>query len=152
MRGRPARPVRPAWCALLALLAAGAGCSALSPQVGPDQESCGEDAAAPVAAGQTGYGPAPTAAPANVSPLCSPDGGEACDDCESQFCCATRLACYGDPVCACADRAWDRCMDDATRSASQKNACWAAFTSEGTVEAARVACERTWCKVACNVP
>jgi hypothetical protein len=152
MRGRRERPGWLVWCAGLPLLATGAGCSAFSPQVGPDQESCGEDAAVAAPAGQTGYGPAPTVAPTNVSPRCSPDGGEACDDCESQFCCATRLACYADPVCACADRAWDRCTDDATRSASQKAACWAAFTSEGTVEAARVACERTWCQAVCNVP
>jgi hypothetical protein len=75
MRGRRERPGWLVWCAGLPLLATGAGCSAFSPQVGPDQESCGEDAAVAAPAGQTGYGPAPTVAPTNASPRCSPDGG-----------------------------------------------------------------------------
>jgi hypothetical protein len=67
----------------------------------------------------------------------------------------TRLACYSDPVCTCADQAMDLCLaktdEGGTVQSPQATACWNAFSAYGTVEKARVACEQTWCAVACAV-
>jgi hypothetical protein len=85
--------------------------------------------------------------------MCLPDAGSDCDNCESTWCCATRLACYHDPVCACADHWLDECLS-ANPDASESDIaeCWDAFSSRGAVEKARVACQRAWCQVPCAVP
>jgi hypothetical protein len=64
----------------------------------------------------------------------------------------TRLDCYRDPVCFCADHALDKCYDNADNkgSDSAKQACWDAFSAQGTVERARVACELAWCAAECG--
>jgi hypothetical protein len=75
--------------------------------------------------------------------------------CENTHCCAARSACYGDPVCACADLGLDECLDAAESSADAPGdvaRCWSAFSAKGTVEAERVACERAWCQRECSVP
>jgi len=96
----------------------------------------------------TGYGMTGTSTPT----ICAEDAGSPCDDCESKWCCSTRLPCYEDPVCVCLDRALDGCLDSAGKGESAIAACWASFSSSGSVEAARVACERLWCQEACGVP
>jgi hypothetical protein len=150
--------VRLPWLALVLLFAV--GCAAIDPEVGPSQEACGIDAASSVAPGNTGYGSTPStgygsSVPAARSQSCTPDAGSACDDCESRYCCMTRLACYSDPVCTCADQAMDLCLaktdEGGTVQSPQATACWNAFSAYGTVEKARVACEQTWCAVACAV-
>ncbi len=136
------------------------GCSSVDPQVGSSQESCGVDAASPATAkGSAGYSSTssgPGTPQTGASLVCMLDAGSPCDDCESTYCCTTRTACYTDPVCICADRALDLCSDStdnggATPSA-QTAACWAAFSARGTVEQARVACEKAWCATACALP
>jgi hypothetical protein len=61
------------------------------------------------------------------------------------------MACYEDPVCACADHAMDICAAAAGTDPARNAACWSAFADEGTVETVRVGCERTWCQVACGI-
>ena len=145
------------------LVAATAGCDVLDPKVGPSQESCGVDAIAPGAASgayggagtKTGsaYGASAGTSTSSTVAICALDAGSTCDDCESQFCCTTRTACYEDPVCICADRGLDRCLTaTAPGDASGIDACWDAFEENGTVEAERVACEKTWCQGPCGVP
>ncbi|MGO9834852.1 MAG: hypothetical protein ACLP1X_11590 [Polyangiaceae bacterium] len=139
------------WLALLAFSTV--GCAAIDPEVGPSQESCGIDAASPSAATNNGYGPSPE--PPASTQTCGPDAGSPCDDCESKYCCATRLACYSDPVCTCADNAMDICLAATNEGGAvlspQAASCWSAFSAFGTVERTRVACERTWCTAACTV-
>jgi|SRR5580658_739803 hypothetical protein len=136
------------------------GCAAIDPEVGPSQESCGIDATAASPASNAGYGSTPSSGygpPLQPSPSqrCTPDAGNPCDDCESRYCCMTRMACYTDPVCTCADQAMDTCLaatdEGGAVPSSQAARCWSAFSAFGTVEQARVACERTWCAVACTV-
>jgi hypothetical protein len=145
----------------LALLSV-SGCTAIDPEVGPSQESCGIDAASASAgaAPAAGYGSTPSSGYGTSRPLaptqsCTPDAGSPCDDCESTYCCVTRLACYSDPVCTCADQAMDGCLavtiEGGATPSPQAAACWSAFSAYGTVERVRVACERTWCAAACAV-
>jgi len=137
-----------------------AGCAAIDPEVGPSQESCGVDAAAASAAGPTGYGSTGSSgygASAQPAPsqICALDAGSPCDDCESTYCCMTRVACYSDPVCVCADHAMDLCLAASDKGGSvpspQAADCWSAFSAYGTVEQVRVACEQTWCAASCVV-
>jgi len=138
------------------------GCSAIDPQVGPSQESCGAKVAgAGNGSGNAGYPPTPSSG-SQASPAaapwqtCSADAGSPCDDCESKWCCMTRLACYADPVCACADQALDACLDSTEQDggvpSAGATACWTAFSARGTVEEARVACVRAWCSNPCSGP
>jgi hypothetical protein len=163
MRARPAircvvRAIAPAL-----LTASAAGCDVLDPKVGLLQESCGVDAVAPGAAsGEYGgagtttssaYGASSGTSTSSTVTVCAPDAGGTCDECESQFCCTTRTACYEDPVCICADQALERCLKaTAPGDDSGIDACWDAFEENGTVEAERVACEKTWCQGPCGVP
>ena len=149
------------WCPRLALALALAGCSAVDPQVGPSQESCGVGAAmAGGAASGTGYGGAPSSrngASPDLSTYCSADAGSPCDVCESTYCCMTRAACYMDPVCFCADRAMDTCLGGVDAGAPapappEVAACWNAFVARGAVEEARVTCEQAWCGAVCAMP
>jgi hypothetical protein len=126
------------------------GCSSFDPRVGPSQESCGAEALSSTTSTTTGY--AGTTSVGATPTICVADAGSACDDCESRWCCATRLPCYEDPVCACKDQALDTCVAAAGSDTSAVGACWNAFTSAGTVEAARVACEIEWCQAACEIP
>jgi hypothetical protein len=135
-----------------ALMAAVSGCSLFDPQVGADQAACGEEAGG---ASGGGYGSNPNA---DAGGICGADAGSPCDDCESAHCCATRLACYGDPVCHCADQALDSCLDlvsgdDAAPAASDSaTRCWNLFSASGHVAQARVSCERAWCQDLCGIP
>ncbi len=157
------RALAPSSLVVVLVFAAAAGCDVLDPKVGLSQESCGEDAIAPGAASgeyggagtKTGsaYGASSGTSTSSTVAVCAPDAGSTCDECESQFCCTTRAACYEDPVCICADRGLDRCLK-ATAPGDDPgiDACWDAFEENGTVEAERVACEKTWCAGACAVP
>jgi hypothetical protein len=136
----------------VALFAVLGGCSLVDPNVGPAQVWCtaGEQ-------GSNAYGGAAPGYAADAGGSCAADSGSACDDCESQYCCDTRLACYGDRVCGCADQALDQCLamtgGDAEADASDGVArCWDAFTASGHIAQARVSCQRTWCQQACAVP
>jgi hypothetical protein len=129
---------------------AASACSSFDPQVGASQESCGVEAlGATTATTSAGYG---TTTSRTTPPACQPDAGSACDDCESEWCCSTRLPCYDDPVCACADHALDTCTAAAGSNASAVGACWSRFANVGTVEGARVACLVAWCQQACTIP
>jgi hypothetical protein len=134
--------------ACVALLSALCSCSLVDPRVGPAQASCTAEGSG--YGSGTGYG-------TDAGASCAADSGSGCDDCESAHCCATRLACYGDAVCGCADKALDPCLeaagDDAAADASDTVArCWSAFTATGGVAQARVSCQRTWCKDVCGIP
>lgn len=138
---------------VIALAAGLAGCSSIDARVGARQDSCGEgESAASGGGGGTGT-PYPGAreVAAAASGTCAADAGSACDDCESQWCCDARLACYRDPVCVCADEALDGCLSDAAADPSRVSACWDAFAKRGSVEAAFVACDRMSCAEACGV-
>jgi hypothetical protein len=134
-----------------------AGCSAVDAKTGAPQGTCG--IAAPGGAQATpggSYYPV-GAAKTPAAPTCEGNTGSACNDCEGAHCCGTRSACYGDPVCACADQAFDTCLDaaaatSATEIAARTSQCWAKFSVAGTVEQARIACQRSWCKMECEVP
>jgi hypothetical protein len=138
----------------LSLLAFGVGCTFVDPHVGALQAAC-EMAAGPVPSGQgTGsYGMTPKA---QSTPICASNTGNACDDCENAHCCPTHSACYGDPVCACADLALDECLDaiDAGPADHQTRVsdCWSAFAAKGSPEQARVSCQRSRCQTECGVP
>jgi len=131
-------------------------CSWTDARVGAPQEACAIESAAsgPAMSGSSSYysvGARQTAFP----PTCAGNTGSSCDDCESAHCCATRSACYGDPVCACADLALDHCLDDAavsTAVAERTGQCWKTFSAAGDVEQARIACQRSWCQMECGVP
>jgi hypothetical protein len=144
---------------MVLFLAPIAACSAINPEVGPSQESCGIGAVGSAGpSGNGGYGSNPyggSSSKAASSQSCSIDAGSPCDDCESKYCCTTRAACYADPVCICADNAMDGCLSSTDQMGTVPSApatgCWNAFASRGTVEAARVACERAWCTGPCAI-
>lgn len=141
------------WPLLAAWLCAAGGCSLLDPKVGPAQAACDDQQGG---SNGSGYGPSTP----DASGTCGSDAGSDCDDCESQHCCQTRLSCYGDPVCNCADQALDMCLqmasnDDAgttTDGSDPVARCWDAFSATGRIAQARLACERAWCQVACAIP
>jgi hypothetical protein len=124
-----------------------AGCSLVDPNVGPNLAACGAQAGP-----ATAYGPAHT----DAGGACAADAGSACDDCESRWCCQTRLACYADPVCDCADQAMDTCTEMAAADSGSGDAgvgrCWNAFSASGDVAKSRFACLRAWCQGVCGVP
>jgi hypothetical protein len=139
-----------------------AACSAFDPKVGPSQESCG---IAPIGSSATPGAGAPYGGAANPSATsggtsasstsalaCALDAGSPCDDCESRWCCATRTACYEDPVCICLDANMDTCVTAAGSDSNAIAACWNAFARGGAVEAARVVCETAWCQATCGIP
>jgi hypothetical protein len=154
---QPRRILRPSVLALAGL----AGCADLDPKVGPSQESCAVAVDEPGATpGKAGYGSTTSnmsGAPTGTAEQCAGDAGSPCDLCESTYCCQTRLACYRDPVCLCADQALDLCLDGL---GSDKNApspaeiatCRDAFSAHGSVEQARMACEQSWCGSECAPP
>jgi hypothetical protein len=124
-----------------------AGCSLVDPNVGPNQAACGAQTGS-----TTGYGPAGT----DAGGSCAADAGTACDDCESRWCCQTRSACYADPVCDCADKAMDTCLDMGAGDSGPDDAavgrCWVAFSASGAVAKSRFTCLRAWCQGVCGVP
>jgi hypothetical protein len=134
-------------CALLG------GCSLVDPNVGPSQTGCAAQAGAtPSSTGYYGSASANTG-----EGTCSADAGSACDDCESRWCCPTRLSCYADPVCNCADQAMGTCEDKVTDAAASDSGayppqCWSAFSASGEIAEARVSCLRAWCQKVCGVP
>jgi hypothetical protein len=147
------------WGLALASAALASACAQIEPQVGDSQESCGESAPITTATGgNPGSGSTGTSVYGGASPATSPavacvaDAGSACDICESTYCCMTRLACYRDPVCFCADRALDGCMGGNGASAEQVTACLNVFSAHGTVERARLACQQAWCATECAAP
>ncbi len=139
---------------LLLLNGVTAACSFVEPHQGSTQALCGIAAGG---SGQTGASAAYYGVPMMpaAGPSCSIDSDDPCDVCEITHCCATRSACYGDPTCACADVALDQCLDVAETSADEaasSSQCWSAFTAKGSVEQARVTCQRAWCKTECAEP
>jgi hypothetical protein len=132
---------------LAALTLVCSGCSLLSAQVGPAQGSCA--AAGDVESGGSGNPYGTAAAPMQGAATCGSDAGSPCDNCESKWCCAQRVACYDDPVCACADSNLDSCRSWA--DASGAGECWDTFASAGTVESTRVACLTAWCAGVCSI-
>lgn len=142
-------------------LASVLGCAQIEPSVGLSQESCGNSAPnVTTAGGNSPYGSTGMSLYGGASPATSPavacvaDAGSACDLCESTYCCTTRLACYRDPVCFCADQALDECLAGAGVSSSppQVSACLDHFSAHGTVERARLACQQAWCTTECALP
>ena len=132
------------------------GCSALSPEVGPQQDMCGAasfiSGAGTNAGGSSAYGTQTGGQTASIRIVCSADAGSACDDCEAKWCCTQRLDCYQDPVCACADTQMDSCQDSAGEDSAAAEGCWRTFASQGTVEATRLTCIQAWCAGPCGAP
>jgi hypothetical protein len=137
-----------------------AACNALEPQVGPLQDG-GLNAQGDAAMCQP---PDPAYARSNEGgasdagdPACLPDSGliddNACDMCEAQNCCATRVACLGDNACNCADQGLDSCIRAATGMTGQGYGvapdCVTQFSATNAAAAARMSCDRVACKVAC---
>ncbi len=125
------------------------GCSLFDPKVGPTQAACEDQSGS-----ATG---SPYGATVVASGTCWADAGSDCDDCESTHCCQTRLTCYGDPVCDCADKALDTCLEPLTSGPTSDGSdpatqCWNAFNASGHIAQARTACERAWCQQVCAVP
>jgi hypothetical protein len=150
-----------AWCTALLVLASLAACTAFEPRVGASQDTCntGSDGQGAMS-GSTEYATMPAAGTSMAgSPQTCPvvDGGSSCDTCESTYCCMTRLACFHDPVCVCADKAMDSCIESLQASrnpptAHQIDECRDAFAARGTVEADRITCQEAMCASACAVP
>src|SRR5450432_115596 len=124
----------------LVLLILGVGCSFVEPQAGAPQAACGISFGGGSQSG-TGAGYYGTSSGQTLgAPTCaaSMDSADStCDACENTHCCATRSACYGDPVCACADLKLDECLDAAETSAAADepallSRCWNAFSAKGT--------------------
>ena len=130
-------------------------CSGLDAKVGPAQESClpeGPGAGGSTSGGEYGSGAASTSS-GGEEVSCATDTGSPCDDCEAAHCCTTRLECYGDALCHCADQALDTCLGEAPSDASATVAsCWGAFSAVGPLEQERVSCQRAFCQTACEVP
>ena len=132
-------------------------CSGLDPRVGARQGKCGVSL---TQSGQSTTGssyPSVGSGQSSATPACEGNTGEPCNDCESAHCCASRSACYGDPVCACADQVLDQCLDEAgtapmAEAAEQAAGCWRTFWLAGSVEQARITCQRSWCQAECGVP
>jgi hypothetical protein len=136
-------------CACCACLV---GCSALDPAVGAQQGSCGLPPGSGGSTGSSSGYPGSTSGQTMATGTCPGPTGNACDDCESAWCCTQLVACYQDPVCACADLAVDQCKGDAGPDSSTTGACWDSFVaSGGPVEAARYACLKAWCASECAV-
>jgi hypothetical protein len=144
------------WAAGAAALSA---CSSLDPHVGALQQCVSVNGPPDDSRYYTSVGPEAGIAPYTPSTddaaqtTCAVPAGSACDDCESTNCCATRLACYGDPTCAAADQALDACLAGVSGDASADGGtteCWQAFASQGGgVAQTRLACERTCCPSVC---
>ena len=141
------------------LLILGVGCSFVDPQAGALQAACGISfgGASQNGPGAGYYGTSSGQTLGDPTCAASADSADSCDACETTHCCATRSACYGDPVCACADLALDECLDDSeTSSAADKPGevarCWNVFSAKGTVEQAFISCQRSWCQTQCAVP
>jgi hypothetical protein len=135
-------------------MAGAAGCSLVDPNVGPSQTSCAAQAGA-ASNGNGGGGYYGTGA--DASGWCGADAGNPCDDCESKWCCQTRLACYADPVCDCADEAIGACantMPDAAAisTGGAPTQCWTAFSASGHIAQERFECLRAWCQKVCGLP
>jgi hypothetical protein len=106
-------------------------CSGTDPQVGPEREVCHAYADA-----------------------CA-FTGDPCDDCESLSCCPTRLGCYNEATCSCADSQLDDCLGVDAAAGGDPTAvaqCWATFAASGTAAKARIACQRAYCAEECGVP
>lgn len=139
------------------LLFVAAGCSLVDPQVGAAQAWCGLSTG-----GGSNSGPGSNyyhrnASQPSIAPTCEAQPESACNDCEAAHCCATRSACYGDPVCACADLSLDECLEAAEAGSPEDQPaaiahCWSNFSETGTVERARVSCQRAWCQSECQIP
>lgn len=144
--------------ASLSFLFVALGCSFADPQAGAPQAACGIGTGGGSQAGPGASYYGTSASSTMTAPTCATNSGSTCDDCESTHCCATRSACYGDPVCACADEALDECLDatvmnvTAAGAPAQTSGCWNVFSAKGTVEQARVACQRAWCQTECGIP
>jgi hypothetical protein len=139
------------------LLLLGAGCSFVDPQAGAPQATCGISFGGGSQGGPSAGYYHSSSAQMLGGPTCATSSESACDDCESAHCCAARSACYGDPVCACADLALDECLDAAKTSAvadepALVGRCWNTFSAKGTAEQARISCQRSWCQTQCEVP
>src|SRR6185437_12506070 len=98
-------------------------CSSVNPHVGARQDTCSGEATSGPATSSGTYGGSAVAVAA-ASATCEADAGDACDDCESQWCCDALQACYHDPVCFCADGALDECLDGAAGDAATVSSCW----------------------------
>ena len=141
--------------ALLASLGISVACSAFDPNVGPLQRDAGP--ASTCELGASGYGStlgAPSGQAA-ANDFCTAEGGtleSACDECEATSCCDTRVACYSDQGCSCADTALDACMaalgDASTKGAA---ACWATFAATSALASARNTCVESNCKAPCGL-
>jgi hypothetical protein len=144
--------VRPAAITLGWLGVATLSCASIDPEVGASQESCGVEplGATTTTSTSTIYGA--SGGVTSTPTTCEADAGSACDECESERCCATRLPCYEDPVCVCQDHVLDACVAAAGSDSAEAGECWTSFTNAGAVEAARVACEIAWCKAVCGIP
>ncbi|MGH7281643.1 MAG: hypothetical protein ACRELY_08990 [Polyangiaceae bacterium] len=150
-----------------ALAAAGifsAGCGALSPKVGAEQDAstCGASSSTSSPyGGSSTTGDAGSCGGAARDPRCAEDAGYEdgdCDRCEDTYCCSPRFQCYDDPACFNADENLDQCNDDAESSdagdeESARAACWDAFTSTpGPLAKNLHDCEAQYCKDVCEVP
>jgi hypothetical protein len=144
------------WLVLAAVAGATSGCSLLEAKVGEEQDVCpGYASGYTSSGGGGGSNPYVSTSSSGATPntsVCLADAGSACDDCESVWCCTERAACYGDPVCRCADWNLDQCQGNDGDSGSAWAACWSAFGTRGTVEAERLACLQAWCASACGTP
>jgi hypothetical protein len=139
------------WLPIAIALAVGA-CSSVDPKAGAQQDTCGTPTSAGSGTSSGPYGSMPMAMAMASAATCSSDAGDACDDCEDQWCCSAMQACYRDPVCFCSDGALDRCLEDAASDAAKVSACWQAFSAHGAAEATLATCLRTSCASACGVP
>jgi hypothetical protein len=152
-------------CAVVGALLLPLGCSSFNPRVGPAEQRCAE-VNGPASdnplyswggdGGTYAYSPPAAATPVDGSAgggaaSCPTPAGSWCDDCESMNCCETRLACYGDPTCAAADKALDACLNGAPPDGGA--ACLDAFVRDGQALAqARLECQRSCCSTACAAP
>ena len=147
------RALGQSFSALLACVA----CSFIDPQAGAPQAACGIDTGAASQNGQPAGYYGMSSGQGLGAATCATSSQSVCNACESAHCCATRSACYGDPVCACADLTLDQCLEAAATVAladapAALSRCWDQFSARGTVEAARVACQRSWCRAECALP
>jgi hypothetical protein len=151
------RPFRASFFLAIVALSPLVACSTFDPHVGRLQNDGA--AVATCSLGASGYGttygsPAGGAATAD---FCTADGGTLagpCDTCEAASCCPTRVACYSDQSCSCADTALDACITavpDASATSSLL-ACWTAFGATNVIAEARYACLTKLCSTACQIP
>lgn len=90
----------------------------------------------------------------DAASACSGDAGNACANCEQQYCCSERTACLADTACATARAALDACIASTDAGTSDRHSCFQTFEGKGKLALALHLCGEGNCRPAsrCDIP